>query len=557
MALPLLIIVAAAALLVGLLSKWLRRKSITHVRGPSSPSFLFGHEHALSSQEEVGGLEFKWLREYGPTWRIGGNFGTHILMTADPKALQHIFHKSGYNYTKRASDNFMGYMLSGPGIVIALGKDHQRHRKIMNPAFNSSYLKTFLPLFQRISTKMVEQWKAELSRTEQMDVMVNKWLSRATMDIIGEAAFDYDYGALDQGGASPIGKAYDNLFNDIGFRPSAAVAFFRATWDYMPTPILRLVQYIPTHPFTRMRNLRNLFTEYGTRILQEQQNEADVEKPYNSKDVMSILIKANASADPKTRLSDAELMAEMYTLTLAGHETTSSTLTFLTYELARHPDYQARMRKEIQDRRVLVAERGDTEFTMEDLDSLALTMNAIKETLRFHPIVPQLLRVAVKDDVIPLSHPVVSTTGETITEVPVQAGQIILTSFATYHRCVCLRCDGTHISTARRLKDVWGDDADTWNPDRFFRPGIGKPTNIGVFSNLLTFSAGVRACIGWRFSLIEMQAILAETLENFEFALPGERQHIKRAPAGPLMVPIVEGKEELGSVMPLRVSLVQ
>ncbi len=71
-------------------------------------------------------------------------------------------------------------------------------------------------------------------------------------------------------------------------------------------------------------------------------------------------------------------MAEMYTLTLAGHETTSSTLTFLTYELARHPDYQVRMRREIQDRRALVAARGDTDFTMEDLDSLPLTINAIK-----------------------------------------------------------------------------------------------------------------------------------------------------------------------------------
>ena len=89
-------------------------------------------------------------------------------------------------------------------------------------------------------------------------------------------------------------------------------------------------------------------------------------------------VKANASADLKTRLTDAELMAEMYTLTLAGHETTSSTLTFLTYELARHPEYQARMRKEIQARRALVSTRGDGDFTVEDLDSLTLTMNAIK-----------------------------------------------------------------------------------------------------------------------------------------------------------------------------------
>ncbi len=151
-------------------------------------------------------------------------------------------------------------------------------------------------------------------------------------------------------------------------------------------------------------------------------------------------------------------MAEMFTLTLAGHETTASTLTFLTYELAKHPEYQARLRKEIQDRRALVMSRGDASFSMEDLDSLTLTMNAIKvhllvthmsnpqalligfhtlqETLRFHPIVSYLPRVATKDDVIPLAYPIVSTTGETISEIPVHAGQVIFPSFMAYQRYV-------------------------------------------------------------------------------------------------------------------------
>ena len=89
-------------------------------------------------------------------------------------------------------------------------------------------------------------------------------------------------------------------------------------------------------------------------------------------------VKANASEDPKTRLDDEEIMAEMFTLTLAGHETTSSTLTFLFYELSKHPEYQARMREEIRSLRARVTARGGNEFTIEDLDSLTLTMNAIK-----------------------------------------------------------------------------------------------------------------------------------------------------------------------------------
>ena len=54
--------------------------------------------------------------------------------------------------------------------------------------------------------------------------------------------------------------------------------------------------------------------------------------------------------------------------------------------------------------------------------------------MRLHPIATGLPRVAVKDDVIPLAHPIVSTTGETISEIPVKAGQVFYASFAGYQR---------------------------------------------------------------------------------------------------------------------------
>ncbi len=90
------------------------------------------------------------------------------------------------------------------------------------------------------------------------------------------------------------------------------------------------------------------------------------------------VVKANASSDAKTRLDDDELMAEMFTLTLAGHETTATTLTFLLYELARNREYQNRMREEVKQARARVSARGDTNFTIEDLDGMTLCMNAIK-----------------------------------------------------------------------------------------------------------------------------------------------------------------------------------
>ncbi|KAI0721329.1 cytochrome P450 [Cerioporus squamosus] len=518
-----------------------RSRSLDNIRGPPSPSWLHGHAIALTRQQEVGELDFKWMKEYGATWRIGSHLGTQELMTADPKALQHIFMKSGYNYGKRKDVQVLTKMFLGPGIVAVEGEAHQRHRKIMNPAFSAPQLRTFLSLFQDLGLKMCEKLKPEVAENPDKTVFINKWLARTTLDIIGQAAFDYDYGGLSNT-ESRLMKAYSNLLFDAALYPSRWVLLYQNLWQYLPDFFLRIVPYTPIKQHNRTRRTSRIVSEIGRELFSEKAQEVlNSGKTDTHKDVMSILIKANSSENPKTQLAEEEMVAEMQTLTFAGHETTASTLSWMLYELAKHPEYQSKMRAEIKAARQAVLARGDSRFSMEDLDSMTTVMNAIKETLRFHPIVFNLQRYAVKDDILPLSEPIVSTTGEEIHAIPIKAGQCIIASIAGYNR----------------LRSVWGEDADEFNPDRFLRIDPTKQTRVGVFGNLMTFSAGIRGCIGWRFSLIEMQALTAELLENFEFAPPKEDYDIVRLPAG-LMVPVVRGKlYELGSVMPLRVSVVQ
>ncbi len=89
-------------------------------------------------------------------------------------------------------------------------------------------------------------------------------------------------------------------------------------------------------------------------------------------------VKANASENPKTQLTYTEMTAQMQSLTFAGHETTASTLSWMFWELAKHPEYQAKMRAEIRATRAAVLARGDTSFTIDDLDSMTSVLNAIK-----------------------------------------------------------------------------------------------------------------------------------------------------------------------------------
>lgn len=149
----------------------------------------------------------------------------------------------------------------------------------------------------------------------------------------------------------------------------------------------------------------------------------------------------------------------MGALTLAGHETTANTLTWLLWELSKHPQFQDRLREEIRDKREEInlkdigAVAGSRDFSMDDLESMPFLQAVLKagsiddgegidqeliviiqEVLRFHPIVYHLMRAAKKDDVIPLSEPITTSNGEVVDHVSVAKDQTILVSICAYNR---------------------------------------------------------------------------------------------------------------------------
>ncbi|KAJ6536500.1 hypothetical protein DFH09DRAFT_931325, partial [Mycena vulgaris] len=71
-----------------------------------------------------------------------------------------------------------------------------------------------------------------------------------------------------------------------------------------------------------------------------------------------------------------------------------------------------------------------------------------------------------------------------------------------------------------------------------------------------TFGTGVRACIGWRFAVAEMQAFLVELVDNFEFSMTDSAARIRRDICL-VVVPVVEGEAEKGIHLPLRVTLAE
>ncbi|TFK96159.1 cytochrome P450 [Pterulicium gracile] len=507
----------AACCLLLLLKKFLRPITLSDIRGPPSPSFVLGHEYEFRNQDEAGDFNLKFLEEYGTVWKMKTCFDIDNLMVADPLALQHILHTSGYSYPKRVDVNHSAKLVVGDGIVVAIGDAHSRQRKAMNPAFSASQLRTMLPVFQRSVDHLCRKLKVEAEKVKgESHINLSSLLARTTLDVIGRAALDYEFNALDEADG-PFVKAFKNLL-----------------YPYFPQRLLNLVQYMPTREYTRFRHFVELAKNTAREHIKEKADVILMEDEKENKDVLSLLVRANKDEEAKHKMNDDEILCQMSTIILAGHDTTANTMAWTLYELSKHQDVQTALRDEIMDARKEHGIADDDPLSTQMLDALPLLNAVIKETSRMHPIVPNLAREAGKDDVIPLSYPVQTRSGEWVNSVTVKKGQAIGISICAYNR----------------IRAVWGDDANEWNPDRWMKDGVRHDTvNLGVHANLLTFSAGLRACIG----LIELQVLMFQLISRFEFAPPPEKYDVMRAAAG-LMVPIIRGKMEMGVNMPLSVT---
>ncbi|OCH89441.1 cytochrome P450 [Obba rivulosa] len=530
-----------ATALVYVVYRRFTRISLADIPGPDPESFLLGNlPHVFHVQrEQVGDVDFDWQRRFGGVARIKAPFGEDMLWIADPKALQYVYHVAGYDFAKQPERRVISRLVGDRGIAWADGDAHRRQRRVMLPAFGATEAKALLPVFQGCAERLASKLREALRESPGGACILNipKWLSAATLDAIGEAAFGYKFGAL-QDAENELAGAYFNFLADIFTAPSRGRVFFQSVAHYVPMWIQEILyDILPGKGLEKARVNKAVAHKVAERLLEDKARALSVEK--TGRDVMSLLVKANASEDAKKRLTKEEMKSLIRTIMLAGQETTSTTLSWALLELAKRPEIQSQLRAEIWAKESAIRDRGDTDFAPPDLDSMPYLQAVLREVLRVYPAVYHNFRQAARDVVLPLSKPLTTVSGKTITEIFVPEDTRVVLSIVGYNRDV----------------DVWGEDAHVFNPQRWMNDQVKDGHSIGVYSNLLTFSGGVRGCIGWRFAIHEMQAFLVELISGFEFSLTDDIQRLRRE-ASSVMLPTLAGETEKGVQLPLKVSAV-
>ncbi|KAJ7682538.1 cytochrome P450 [Mycena polygramma] len=508
------ILIGSGAILYLLVRRFGHRRS-TPLKGPPSTvgNFVFGMLPFLKTMPDVGAVYEEWAAQYGAVFSMPGILGSRTVVLTDPKAIAHFSAQETYGYVGTPPTKRFNEKLLGRGLFWSEGDSHKRQRRELNPAFSNVAIKDMTPIFFDSAYKAKVAWDAMLESGPQEGVIieVQLWMNHISLDTIGLAGFSHDFGTL-SGNTSKIVSIFDAFGSKESFLDIAV---------FLLSLVVPVVDTVPTSRNSLLSQLTKSMQDLGNKVLENTSN------ANSDKSVIGQLMKSASSK----RISRDEVMAQISFLLVAGYETTAISLTWALIELCRNPDMQTKLREEL-----LLS--GDP--TWEELNSQSSLLDAFTcEVMRMHPPLPEIERMAAKDDVLPLSVPIQTADGQLVDTVFVRKGQWAKLP----------------VECINRSEALWGPDAKIFNPARWLESdrGVGqyRARELQGHRHLLTFSDGPRVCLGKVFALTEFKVVLSVLLRNFTLEFPKGPETVIGRRMGLLPRPGVEG--EAGYDVPLRI----
>jgi cytochrome P450 len=315
-------------------------------------------------------------------------------------------------------------------------------RRTLQPLFTKKHVATFSGHMAEAAEALAVDW------AQGGTVDLDKQIRRLTLRVIGRSVFDVDFG-VDH---DAIGPATEVVLNHVTKRSLHPV---RAPM-WLPTPARRRFR----------RAMAVLHEAIGDAV------EACRGNPDSGAELIRLLLNAR---DPETGrpLGDKAVRDELLVFLLAGHDTTSTTLTYALWALGHHPDMQARVAAE-------AAAVGAT-LTVDDVPRLPYTTQVLHEALRLCPPAPAIGRMAMRDIVVD--------------GFRVPAGTNVIVGVYALHRDPSLWPEPTR-----------------FDPERF-SPERARARDRWQF---VPFGGGPRSCIGDHFAMLEAILGLATLVRSTE-----------------------------------------
>ena len=361
----------------------------------------------------------------------------------------------------------------GEGLLVADGKKWARNRKLLTPAFHYDILKGYVAVHNRCLAVLLKKWDKAMQKGES--VLLFNTVSLMSLDIVMQTVMSFESNCQEARVQSPYVKACSELVYLVSDRVMNPIYLIEGLYWLTPHSwrTRRACKLVHRHAEKIISDRRRLLDSHGDAV-KEDQGYSTIKKRL---DFLDILLMAR---DEEGRgMSDLEIRNEVDTFMFAGHDTTTSAMSWTLYCLAQHPQHQDMIREEV--RSIL---KGREWLEYEDLKQLNYTSWCIKEAIRLHPPAFGIFR---------------KTTEE------IEAGDLTIPKGAT------IRID---IFTIHRNINVW-ENPNKYDPLRFQPENIDKKNPY----DFIPFSAGNRNCIGQVFAMNEMKTVIGTIVNRFHLKL--------------------------------------
>lgn len=385
-----------------------------------------------------------------------------VLAITDPEMIKTVLVKECYSvFTNRRFLGPVGLMKNA--ISVAEDENWKRMRTLLSPTFTSGKLKQMFPIISHYGDVLVRNLRKEAEKGKP--ISLKDIFGAYSMDVITSTSFGVNIDSLN----NPQDPFVENIKKLLRFSFLDPFIISIILFPCLNTVFEALNIFIfPKH-----------ITDFFTKSVQRMKENRLHDKQKHRVDFLQLMINSQNSkeTDSHKAMSDLELVAQSIIFIFAGYETTSTSLSFLMYILATHPDIQQKLQEEID--ATFPNKAPPTYDAVTQMEYLDMVLN---ESLRLFPVAGRIERTCKKD---------VEVNG-----VFIPKGTVVMVPSFVLHR-----------------DSAYWPEPEEFHPERFSKKNKDS-INPYIY---LPFGTGPRNCIGMRFAMMNMKLAVIRVLQNFSF----------------------------------------
>lgn len=413
-----------------------------------------------------------WVKEVGDLFQIS-LMGKKFIISANHDFNHEILKNRPNGFRRFSKIAEIMEEMGIYGVFSAEGDAWTQQRKITAEALSLKNVKGFLPIISQMTERLMQRWDKAAQNNTTVDIQ--KEMTLFTVDVTTSIAFGYDTNTLEKG-RDDLQDHLEKIFPMINDRITAPLPL----WRYIKG---KKDKELDTS-LTLLQKTVNEFIDIAREKLAK--SPEFKENPTNFLEALLVEQEKDSS------FTDNDVFGNVFTVLLAGEDTTSNSISWALYYLASHPEVFEKVRKEAD------AILGNDLFPKEydQLAQLKYTELVAHETIRLKSVAPTLIMQPLEDTVIK--------------DMKVEKGQTILLQ-----------------TKVAQTEEENFENAEAFLPERWDR-SAGCPFHGAHKPDIIkSFGGGSRYCPGRNLAIYEIKMAVAMIVKNFELEFAGKKEDVK------------------------------